>query len=125
MLSQAMVCRVMCRNSIHCPWLFDMSEQQKTSLKSGCDVIFKQELKRAALLKEGPVGEDPLLASLQTSGSSSLPPSAREATASTAESKSLTVQKQHGILPPTESIASPPGVCLFIKQLYNPREATF
>ncbi|XP_031431282.1 bromodomain testis-specific protein isoform X2 [Clupea harengus] len=67
-----------------------------------------KELKRAALLKEGPVGEDPLLASLQTSGSSSLPPSAREATASTAESKSLTVQKQHGILPPTESIASPP-----------------
>ncbi|XP_012694982.2 bromodomain testis-specific protein isoform X1 [Clupea harengus] len=69
-----------------------------------------KELKRAALLKEGPVGEDPLLASLQTSGSSSLPPSAREATASTAESKSLTVQKQHGILPPTESIASPPAL---------------
>ncbi|XP_041914065.1 bromodomain testis-specific protein isoform X2 [Alosa sapidissima] len=66
-----------------------------------------KESKRAGLLKEGPVGEDPSQASLQTSGSSDLPPSAREVSASTAESKSLT-QKRHGILPPTECIVSPP-----------------
>ncbi|XP_062371602.1 bromodomain testis-specific protein isoform X2 [Sardina pilchardus] len=67
-----------------------------------------KESKRAGLLKEGPVGEDPSQASLQTSGSSALPSSAREVSASTAESKSLTTQKQHGILPPTECIVSPP-----------------
>ncbi|XP_062371599.1 bromodomain testis-specific protein isoform X1 [Sardina pilchardus] len=69
-----------------------------------------KESKRAGLLKEGPVGEDPSQASLQTSGSSALPSSAREVSASTAESKSLTTQKQHGILPPTECIVSPPAL---------------
>ncbi|KAL2090349.1 hypothetical protein ACEWY4_015037 [Coilia grayii] len=65
-----------------------------------------KELKRAALAKEGLAGEDPTLAPLQTSGSSG--PPAQELATATAVSKSLTVQ--HGFLPPTESIVSPPAL---------------